>query len=636
MIRPTLSSVLGLLAIGSASIAADGPCRILVVPASARPLFLNVPAPSGVTEGAWQLVEQGGDGARVDASLMPRIGADGSVVEGSQNLIATIPAAQTKEIRRFALESVSKGPNPAFRFGEISDRSLGLWDGDRPIYAYNHGIMNKEGVPADRNRGTYFHPVYDLDGAILTDDFPKDHYHHRGLFWAWPHVVIGGKDYDLWTLGGIRQKFDRWLAREVGPSSAVLGVENGWYIGDHRAVRERVWLVTYPVSDGVRILDFSCTLEPIGEPATLDGAEGKSYGGLNLRFAPGTDRVITTPKGNGPGDLLMTRLAWGDLSQAPAEGKPAGAAIFVARDHPDYPPTWLTRHYGVLCVGWPGVTPTTLEPGKPVTLKYRVAIHRGSADASMLEELDRAYQQGNEIEWEGPRVLVYTRNYTPDGKGYVHANIADSVAAIRKLGEENGFAVDPSDDPGVFTPENLRRYKAIVFSNSNNEAFASEAQRQTFQGYIRAGGGLVGIHSASGSERSWPYFWGVMGGKFRRHPKLQKFSISVKDAEHPATRGLPASFDWEDECYFLEFLNPDIHPLLVTDPTRLDDPGRSKFPGELFGHALPLAWTLQADGGRTFYTSLGHKSEHYKDPNFLRHLLGGIRWAMGQAGPAGP
>lgn len=90
------------------------------------------------------------------------------------------------------------------------------------------------------------------------------------------------------------------------------------------------------------------------------------------------------------------------------------------------------------------------------------------------------------------RVLVYTRNYTPDGKGYVHANIADSVAAIRKLGSEHGFAVEHSDDPAVFTEATLKTFDAIVFSNSNNEAFANDAQRAAFQAYIRGGRRLCG------------------------------------------------------------------------------------------------------------------------------------------------
>jgi type 1 glutamine amidotransferase len=228
------------------------------------------------------------------------------------------------------------------------------------------------------------------------------------------------------------------------------------------------------------------------------------------------------------------------------------------------------------------------------------------------------------------KILVYTRNFVTGGGGYVHDNIQSSVEAIRKMGAESGFQVDVSDDPKAFTPENLAQYKALVFSNSNNEAFENETQRDAFQRYVRGGGGVAGIHSATGSERKWPYFWSVLGGKFLRHPKMQTFTVRVKDAGHSATKGLPASFEWTDECYYHDNLNPDIQVLLVTDPARLDDPKKAEYPGDRFGDSLPLAWYQRFDGGRQFYTALGHKKEHYSDPLLYRHILGGIRWVMGE------
>jgi uncharacterized protein len=228
----------------------------------------------------------------------------------------------------------------------------------------------------------------------------------------------------------------------------------------------------------------------------------------------------------------------------------------------------------------------------------------------------------------GRKVLVYTRNFTADGKGYVHDNIPSSVAAIRKMGAEAGFAVDVSDSPDVFAAANLKQYQALVFCNSNNEAFANQAQRDAFQSYMEGGGGFAGIHSASGSERNWPYFWSVVGGKFLRHPAFQKFVVRVKDPNHASTRHLPDTFEWEDECYFLEYLNPDLHPLLVTDPAKLKDPERAKHPWDLVADSLPLAWTLRIGGGRAFYTALGHSKEHYANPILYRHILGGILWAM--------
>ena len=150
-----------------------------------------------------------------------------------------------------------------------------------------------------------------------------------------------------------------------------------------------------------------------------------------------------------------------------------------------------------------------------------------------------------------PRVLVYQRN----GKGFVHDNLAASAAAIRELGKQNGFSVDVSTNAVVFTAETLKRYQALIFANSNNEAFENEEQRTAFQRYIQGGGGFVGIHSSTGSERQWPYFQQVQGAKFLRHSPLQKLTINVLDRNHPATAHVATTWLWEDECYFFTNLN---------------------------------------------------------------------------------
>jgi len=227
-----------------------------------------------------------------------------------------------------------------------------------------------------------------------------------------------------------------------------------------------------------------------------------------------------------------------------------------------------------------------------------------------------------------PRILVYTRNYTPDGKGYVHDNIATSVAAIRKMCAEAGFAVDASDEPAVFTDGNLRQYAALVFANSNNHAFSTDAQRDAFKHYIEAGGGFVGLHSASGSERDWPYFWSVLGGKFAAHPRQQAFIVRVVAPDFPAVKGVPAQFTWSDECYFLDHLNPDIHSVLVTDRTRLAALAPMTIDVTQFPVDLPLAWYHEFDGGREFYLALGHNKEDYANPLLYGIIQNGILWAM--------
>ena len=282
----------------------------------------------------------------------------------------------------------------SFYFTNSTDSSLALFEGARPVFVYNYGVIQKPGVPADRARSTYVHPIYGLDREVLTDDFPKDHLGHRGLFWGWPHVNIGTNHYDLWDLRGIEQRFERWLARDATAAGASLGVQNGWFVGGRKVVQEQVWLRASPSSKDERVLDVELTLVPIGEPLTLRGADGKSYGGFTFRFAPRTNTVITTPLGNGDNDLMITRLPWADFSARFAgRAEHSGAAIFVAPDHPDFAPEWMTRHYGLLCVGWPGVKPKTFQAGETIRCRYRLWIHRGAASADRISSAYRAYEQ---------------------------------------------------------------------------------------------------------------------------------------------------------------------------------------------------------------------------------------------------
>lgn len=499
-----------------------------------------------------------------------------------------------------------------FAFREIDSKSLELSENGAPVFVYNHGTMLKEGVPADRARCCYIHPLYAPNGAVVTDDFPKDHYHHRGVSWMWPDVTVDGKTYDLWTIKGMFARFESWTRREAGKDRAILGFKEGWYLGERHAVDSEMEIVAHPATNGRRDLDFTLKLRATGAPVQIAGTKdaGKGYGGFNIRFAPRTGTRIDTASGPDVKDSDMVPNQWAELT-GDFGGRQASARISIDPANPGGASGWCLRHYGFLGVNFPGMQPYTLTSGTPLTLRFRITVAGGVAAS------------------ETRKVLVYTRNYTKDGKGYVHDNIASSVAAIRKMGAENGFGVDATDAPVFFTDATLKQYKAIVFSNSNNEAFSNDNQREAFKRFIEAGGGFVGIHSASGSERSWPYFWSVVGGSFLYHPKFQKFTIRVADTGHASTKDLPATFEWDDECYHLQYLNPDLHPLLVTDPTKLDDNQRAKHPFGLVGNSLPLAWTLRTGGGRQFYTSLGHTKESYSNPILYRHILGGILWAMG-------
>ena len=266
-------------------------------------------------------------------------------------------------------------PQSPFAFREINATSLELAENGRPVFVYNFGMMRPPGVPEDRSRSSYLHPLYAPDGTVVTDDFPRDHYHHRGLSWMWPVVRIEGTQYDLWDLRGIRTQFVRWMAREVRGGSARLGVENGWYVGDRKVLKETVEIVAWPAEAGRRRLDLTLRFEALERPIEIAGEpdQQKGYGGLSLRFAPRHETVIRTDSGTEARDSNMVPHAWSEL-EGTFEGRRAGARIDIDPANPGFPNGWCLRPYGFLGVNFPGLKPYTLAPGRPLVLKYRVTV----------------------------------------------------------------------------------------------------------------------------------------------------------------------------------------------------------------------------------------------------------------------
>ncbi len=233
------------------------------------------------------------------------------------------------------------------------------------------------------------------------------------------------------------------------------------------------------------------------------------------------------------------------------------------------------------------------------------------------------------VNWSKVRVLVYTKN----GKGYIHENIPFAVKCIQKLGEQNGFRVDVSESPTVFSEENLKQYSLLVFPSTNNDVFDTDDQRLAFRHFIEAGGGFVGLHSVVGTERNWTWFKMMLGGSFSWHAKFQKYSIQVMDASHPSVVGLPNVWEKEDECYFQKELYPGIHPILAHDLSTLDvadDSVKLKLNRGTFGRYYPAAWYHQFDGGTIWITALGHDKKDYEDPTYVQHIFQGIKFVAGE------
>lgn len=211
-------------------------------------------------------------------------------------------------------------------------------------------------------------------------------------------------------------------------------------------------------------------------------------------------------------------------------------------------------------------------------------------------------------------VLVFSRTL-----GYRHDSIPDGVAAVRALGQQHGFAVDATEDAGRFTPAGLAPYRAVVFLSTTGDVLEG-AQRDALRAFVHGGGGFVGVHAASDTLYDWPWYGGLVGAYFARHPAIQPASVRVEDAGHPSTQGLPNPWRWTDEWYdFRANPRPDVHVLLAVDESSYDGGG--------MGADHPVAWYHDYDGGRAWYTALGHVREAYADPAFRAHLLGGIAYA---------
>ena len=217
-----------------------------------------------------------------------------------------------------------------------------------------------------------------------------------------------------------------------------------------------------------------------------------------------------------------------------------------------------------------------------------------------------------------PKVLVFTKT-----AGYHHSSIPTGAAAIIKLGQENNFNVDTTSNAAMFNEDTLKKYSAIVFLSTTDTAdvLLDNHQKNAFQRYIEAGGGFVGIHAATDAGYHWGWYRRLVGATFSSHPRQQEATINVVDKNDMSTKHLPDTWKRKDEWYNFKNLNKDVHVLLKLD--------EKSYEGGTNGDDHPVAWYHEYDGGRAWYTELGHTEESYSEPNYLKHILGGIKYAIG-------
>jgi type 1 glutamine amidotransferase len=219
---------------------------------------------------------------------------------------------------------------------------------------------------------------------------------------------------------------------------------------------------------------------------------------------------------------------------------------------------------------------------------------------------------------KGTRVLVF---FPVAGSTY-HPSIPTARAAIKALGREHRFAVDETDDPGAFNDRKLRKYSAVVFLNTLDDVL-DEKQQAAFERYIHHGGGFVGIHGAAHTEFDWEWYGRLVGAYFSRLTGPWTATVVRVDSSHLSTRCMPATWRATDEWYdYRAVPGPDVTILATVDE-------KSYSYGRM-GAFHPIAWFHEFEGGRAWYTGMGHTKEIYSNPIFLDHLAGGIVWASGR------
>ncbi|EAR01660.1 ThuA domain-containing protein [Maribacter sp. HTCC2170] len=217
-----------------------------------------------------------------------------------------------------------------------------------------------------------------------------------------------------------------------------------------------------------------------------------------------------------------------------------------------------------------------------------------------------------------PRVLVFSKTM-----GFKHASIPNGIAAIQKLGAENGFAVDTTKNAALFTDKNLKQYSSIIFLSTTGNIL-DHYQEAAFERYIQSGGGFVGIHAATDTEYDWGWYNKLVGAQFLSHPAgTPNSDFIVKDNSFIATTHFTDSiWNRDDELYNFKNINSDVNVLITVD--------ESTYEGGENGEFHPMSWYHDYDGGRAFYTAAGHTDESFSEEKFLKHVLGGIQYAIGE------
>jgi len=211
-----------------------------------------------------------------------------------------------------------------------------------------------------------------------------------------------------------------------------------------------------------------------------------------------------------------------------------------------------------------------------------------------------------------------------------HESINDGVTALKEMAKRNFFEIQWHQDATKITDHYLSSFQVIIFLNTTGSIF-SDDEKKSIERFIQSGKGFAGIHSASDTEYGWEWYTKLVGRMFHIHPVIQTAKLKLIDNKFLGMQGFSEGQIWTDEWYeFEEEKSKNLHYVLAVDESTYNpivEWTEKKLNGQGMGNFHPIAWYHEFDGGRSFYTSLGHLSAEYADQTFLNHIYGGIFWA---------
>jgi hypothetical protein len=361
---------------------------------------------------SWRVPDKFPVGLEVPVVAESETGADGATFKleaPGQTFIAAQRDSQTNRLRFVtSVQEASVGKTVRFKLSRYDNEpvvrvekqkgGLQFYDGDRPVMFYQRDPTSLDGA---YERANYLHPLLGLDGETLTQDFPSDHKHHRGVFWAWHQLWVGDKRAgDAWATKDGLFVVKQAEVVDQGPVFATLKLLVHWVSplitrdGERQPIVEETTLIRlFHATASSQCIDFEIRLKPLLPDVKIGGSENvKGYSGFTVRIKPPKGLAITDVGGRLESDGVGSVSAWADASgRYTSDERVSGIGILCHPSMPVFPPRWVLRHYGMENVAYPGREPVPLSAEQPLVLRHRLVIHRGDVAASRIADHQQAY-----------------------------------------------------------------------------------------------------------------------------------------------------------------------------------------------------------------------------------------------------